>query len=501
MRLVRCPACQTVFRLQPEQLRAHGGMVRCGHCFTLFDARENFVDTAIRARAVDAPEQAAHGAAATPTVSPPDRARTEDIGPPPEALFVLEDAGRSGFEPPAVASSDTGTATPLESDPGANPEHRSGESDTRIDPLDFGVPNDFHRPPLPESSHQQAAKEAPDAQRGQQASPPAATLFRRQRRGTPPDPPSISTDEQALGAPPARRTSPPVTAYWPALDEPVPATRTSKPETPAEAAEREALERAQRMRERTNSIVGQDRSDDTASRIEPRFNPHARTTAERVATERHQPDAEPVPPTPAITSRRTEPIPTHTDEAAESADEDAPFVISPNRYAPVESPPAGGASRGLQGVTIGVLLGLLGAQSAYLFRDEITRQWPELRPRYLETCARLGCDLPLPRDASLIDIETSDLEIEPANPSRYTLNAVVRNRAHFPQQPPHLELTLTDSRDRPVVRRVVTPQEWLAGPEALATGLAPASSQLVRLSFETSGIGNAVGYRIYAFFP
>ena len=44
MMLTRCPACQTVFRLRPEQLHARGGEVRCGHCFHPFNALENTVE-------------------------------------------------------------------------------------------------------------------------------------------------------------------------------------------------------------------------------------------------------------------------------------------------------------------------------------------------------------------------------------------------------------------------------------------------------------------------
>ena len=34
----RCPHCQTVFRITPEQLKAHTGRVRCGQCRQIFNA-------------------------------------------------------------------------------------------------------------------------------------------------------------------------------------------------------------------------------------------------------------------------------------------------------------------------------------------------------------------------------------------------------------------------------------------------------------------------------
>ncbi len=38
--ITTCPACYTAFRVTQEQLAAREGMVRCGKCATVFDARE-----------------------------------------------------------------------------------------------------------------------------------------------------------------------------------------------------------------------------------------------------------------------------------------------------------------------------------------------------------------------------------------------------------------------------------------------------------------------------
>jgi predicted Zn finger-like uncharacterized protein len=42
--LTRCPACQTVFRVMPEQLRARQGRVRCGHCRYAFNALDTLIE-------------------------------------------------------------------------------------------------------------------------------------------------------------------------------------------------------------------------------------------------------------------------------------------------------------------------------------------------------------------------------------------------------------------------------------------------------------------------
>ena len=42
----RCPACSTVFRVVPDQLRVSEGWVRCGRCTEVFNALEQMVDVA-----------------------------------------------------------------------------------------------------------------------------------------------------------------------------------------------------------------------------------------------------------------------------------------------------------------------------------------------------------------------------------------------------------------------------------------------------------------------
>jgi predicted Zn finger-like uncharacterized protein len=37
-----CPHCDTRFKISKEQLQAHHGMVRCGHCMLIFDTQPNF---------------------------------------------------------------------------------------------------------------------------------------------------------------------------------------------------------------------------------------------------------------------------------------------------------------------------------------------------------------------------------------------------------------------------------------------------------------------------
>ncbi|WP_174718495.1 DUF3426 domain-containing protein [Azoarcus sp. DN11] len=165
-------------------------------------------------------------------------------------------------------------------------------------------------------------------------------------------------------------------------------------------------------------------------------------------------------------------------------------------YAPPTPRPA---HRGLFGLGIGLLSGVLAAQSIFLFRADIAREWPLLRPPLLKVCAVLNCTIELPRIASLISVESSDLQSEPGKAGRFILNAMIRNRAPHPLAYPHLELTLTDARDRPLVRRVLAPHDWFPGAD-LEQGFAAGRDIAVTLPFAADGLG-ATGYRIYAFYP
>lgn len=47
--ITRCPACTTMFKVVPDQLRVSDGWVRCGQCNEVFDANANLQDAAVEA--------------------------------------------------------------------------------------------------------------------------------------------------------------------------------------------------------------------------------------------------------------------------------------------------------------------------------------------------------------------------------------------------------------------------------------------------------------------
>ncbi|MBI4986254.1 MAG: zinc-ribbon domain-containing protein [Rhodocyclales bacterium] len=138
------------------------------------------------------------------------------------------------------------------------------------------------------------------------------------------------------------------------------------------------------------------------------------------------------------------------------------------------------------------------AQAALHFRTEIAVIYPETRSLFGAVCADLGCEIRLPRKSELVGIEASDLHPDPGG--RLLLVATLKNRAPFAQEYPYLELTLTDTADQPLVRRVIPASEYLLPKAPAATGFGANAELTVNLAVEAPGVA-AVGYRLYLFYP
>ncbi|MCK0509342.1 DUF3426 domain-containing protein [Aromatoleum anaerobium] len=457
----RCPACQTVFRVQPEQLRAHQGEVRCGRCYASFNALDRVLHVAPAAPA-PAPPVPQPPAAAAPAPEP-----VADRG---DRFFILDDppARATVTQHVAFPSADdrTGTGTEPGSAPGRNAEIKIPQFDDFSDSLDFEIQETFvtSRPPAAQSPVHSA--QAWSRQGGYEAFDAFDKFVDR------PQPPFDAPGDGDRGESEGAATF---------IPEPFEPRDHREPVLPRDghlpiamgdtAAEDGPLPPIRRVR--TVSIAPK-----------PLDAPAAPASATLPA---HQDDDD-EPPSGHASSRARA-----ANEADDRAHLDATYGA-----------PASSGKRWLPGLGVGILLGALAVQSVFVFRDDITRKWPQLRPAYLSACAPLKCTLPLPRVAGAISIEASALQSEPGRAARFVLNATIRNRAPHPQAYPHLELTLTDVQDQPLVRRVLGPAQWLpAG--LLEQGGAEQKFDagrdiVVQLPFEAPGV-EATGYRVYAFYP
>lgn len=411
MMRTRCPACQTVFRIGDEQLRARRGAVRCGHCFHPFNALEHEVVDPAKAKAAPAsaapPAPALTAAATAPTAVAPAAAQATPAAKPAAAVA------------PAVTRSTRSASI-----------DRFGLDTPAIDLPDFDAP-DFDAPDF----------DALDFVVPDFVPPPAAT-------------PAVPT------APPPAPAAPPAASAPPPRPEVIRSSRRSAL----------AAETADAPPEPASAFADAEFDDEVVAYI------HDADTA-----------AEP----PAAIAR------TPVAEVRAAHVKFEPRDLDTN-YGPRKAPPSA-LRRTLAAVGIGLLGSVLAMQTIYLYRMEIARDFPGLRPLLERACAPLGCIVPLPRDIDRILIDASELQSEPGRPGSYVLHVTVNNNADYPQAWPQLELTLTDGGDSALARRVLTPTEW--APEATNTPAFPAHRVIAaRIPF-SSTLPTPTGYRVYVFYP
>src|SRR4051812_37874466 len=109
--ITRCPACGTMFKVVPDQLRISEGWVRCGHCAEVFDASaylqgDEAPAAPARAAAAEAPRREAVSAAAGPESEGfasslhTEIPESEDLGGEPPDSQSIEAAAQSLLEHP-----------------------------------------------------------------------------------------------------------------------------------------------------------------------------------------------------------------------------------------------------------------------------------------------------------------------------------------------------------------------------------------------------------------
>jgi len=141
---------------------------------------------------------------------------------------------------------------------------------------------------------------------------------------------------------------------------------------------------------------------------------------------------------------------------------------------------------------------MLVAQGLVAFRVDLAAKHPGLQPLLATLCQVAHCTVDLPSNPDLVSIEVSDLH--PGRKSGLELTATLRNHAPYAQAWPNLELTLTDATDKPIVRKVLTPTQYLPATQSLAQGFPAGNDVALQLAFDP-GTLPADGYRLYLFYP
>jgi predicted Zn finger-like uncharacterized protein len=172
------------------------------------------------------------------------------------------------------------------------------------------------------------------------------------------------------------------------------------------------------------------------------------------------------------------------------------------------------ARRSLGAVSLLLLLALT-LQWVIQEKDTLAAREPRLVPLLQRLCGTLRCEIRPARHIDALVIDSSTFTA--IGTGAYRLSFALKNTAATPLEIPSLEVTLTDTQDQALVRRVLAPAQYGASTATLA-----AHSELVgSVSMKVSGdSGRAIspslpssasaappatfrvaGYRILAFYP
>ncbi|KVR72024.1 hypothetical protein WM06_14955 [Burkholderia cepacia] len=444
----RCPHCETVFRLQQEQLSLHQGLVRCGHCHEVFNASESLV-----------PE---HAQQPEPALTEPAAASDEGNAhhPAPPARLFTADA-------PAGASSDTDYkpegwdmwAPWL--DAGVDPSLQHNVQTVRTEPLiplalpstDAGIVHLSGTPAPFAPSPTELDTSAAVAQ-------PAESLQTQTPR-----------DTESSAAPVERDPREPRFV----------AHRPSDADTARDAAEPVGT---------AHFAV----PDDERAPREPRF---AFAPAPAIAAAGSEPDTDTDAKAPHDKKPAAAASPPAAPFPAALTDDDRPhFTVTRETRAPQRRGMLGGFFGGLVAAVLAVLLV---AQLAWWQRETLVIHWPVTQGWFRQACAPLGCTVAPPRAIDGLRLDATDLR-QLDGPRELELKVPLTNRYRVALAYPSLELTLLDDTNHVTVRRVLAPRDYVRPGTPIDAGLPPGTTQTMVVRLETNGTP-ASNFRVQIFYP
>ena len=153
-------------------------------------------------------------------------------------------------------------------------------------------------------------------------------------------------------------------------------------------------------------------------------------------------------------------------------------------------------------------------------RDHLSALQPGLRPWLRTLCAPLNCVIEPLRHIETVVIDSSSFNKIGAD--SYRLTFLLKNTGSTPVAMPSLEITLTDTQEQAVLRRVLTPAQFgatsaMLGAESEFAGLvvmqvlelnglgaasqSASATNPIAVASAASTLLRVAGYRVLAFYP
>lgn len=137
----------------------------------------------------------------------------------------------------------------------------------------------------------------------------------------------------------------------------------------------------------------------------------------------------------------------------------------------------------------------LGAQAAFLFRDELASRVPPLLPALTAACSYLDCRVSAPKRGEQLGFIGTDLAADPAHKGLLIFTATLRNSGATAVAYPHLILSLDGLSGELAARRIFSPSEFAPATANLVRGLDAGAEVEIKLYLDASQT-NVVGFKI-----
>jgi hypothetical protein len=158
-----------------------------------------------------------------------------------------------------------------------------------------------------------------------------------------------------------------------------------------------------------------------------------------------------------------------------------------------------------------LLLAVLVLQWSIQQRDTLAALEPRLMPLLQTICGPLHCEIRPPRHIESLVIDSSTFNR--LGPDAYRLSFTLKNTGVTPLEMPSLEVTLTDTQDQAVVRRILAPAQFGAKSPTLAANSEMPGIVIMKVSGD-AGVSapsssssapvaplRVAGYRVLVFYP
>ena len=129
--------------------------------------------------------------------------------------------------------------------------------------------------------------------------------------------------------------------------------------------------------------------------------------------------------------------------------------------------------------------------------DRLAATAPALYPLLAALCVPLACRISAPRQIEALAIESSSFTS--VKPGVYVLHAVLKNAVPLELATPALEISLTDTQDQALLRKVLLPMDVFGKPQI--SGSSELSVNLPLGVQSDAVVTKIAGYKLLAFYP